>query len=626
MPQFGFRGCFNAIHQIGLSKVIVSDLATLVKQAVDIVAVIGQFVPLRRAGSRHVGLCPFHQEKTPSFFVDSNSQMYHCFGCGAGGDVLSFVMKHQNLSFAEALQFLADRYHINLPEKDPRHPESVRQARASRSEQEELFKVMESVSDLFHRQLKHPQIGKPARDYVLKRSLPAELVETERLGYALPQWDGVLRHLRNSKIDPELGVKAGLLARSTRDQARHYDRFRNRLIFPIRDDHGRVVAFGGRVLASENQDEPKYLNSPETPIFQKGRMLYQMARAREACREIRQVVIVEGYMDLLAFHVHGFYRVAATLGTALTPHQVRLLSRQADEVVLAYDGDEAGERAMLRALPLFMQEGLAVSCIRFPDRMDPDDFLRSHGLTAFEGLLQGREELGTYAVRKTLAKWDGTVTGKSRVLAELQPIYHSASLPVLKSEYLRLTADRLSLSETVIQQQMMREMRHAGKPRQASRPVAPRGPGQQCSLEENILRIMIQHPDLIRVVKGSGALGCFRESALKAIAEVVTQVPHPPDGDFCPGAVHDRLPDTELRECFTGFLLDPHDLSEARLHMQDWLDALLERDRKQRRLSLREALHQAEQNGDQAQIRELLAEIRGLGFSKRRAEDTRDNA
>ncbi|HQN19720.1 MAG TPA: toprim domain-containing protein, partial [Syntrophobacteraceae bacterium] len=192
-------------------------------------------------------------------------------------------------------------------------------------------------------------------------------------------------------------------------------------------------------------------------------MLYQMARAREACREIRQVVIVEGYMDLLAFHVHGFYRVAATLGTALTPHQVRLLSRQADEVVLAYDGDEAGERAMLRALPLFMQEGLAVSCIRFPDRMDPDDFLRSHGLTAFEGLLQGREELGTYAVRKTLAKWDGTVTGKSRVLAELQPIYHSASLPVLKSEYLRLTADRLSLSETVIQQQMMREMRHAGK-------------------------------------------------------------------------------------------------------------------------------------------------------------------
>jgi DNA primase len=247
-------------------------------------------------------------------------------------------------------------------------------------------------------------------------------VETERLGYALPQWDGLVKHLQDRRVDPNLGVKAGLLSRSTRDQAKFYDRFRNRLMFPIRDERGRVVAFGGRILAGETGDEPKYLNSPEHPVFQKGRMLYQLSRAREACRQVRQVVLVEGYMDLLAFHAQDFYRVAATLGTALTPHQVRLLSRHFEEVVLAYDGDEAGERAMRRALPLFLQEELAVSCIRFPDRMDPDDFLRSKGLTAFEGLLQRREDLGAYAVGKTLETWDGTVTGKARVLAELQPI------------------------------------------------------------------------------------------------------------------------------------------------------------------------------------------------------------
>jgi len=606
--------------------VIVSDIATLVKQAVDIVEVIGQVVPLRRAGSRHVGICPFHHEKTPSFFVDSSNQMFHCFGCGTGGDVISFVIKHQNLSFGDAIQYLADRYHINLPKKDPLHPESAKLAEASRSEQEQVYKVMDFATDFFYRQLQHQEVGKPARDYLFKRALPPELVETERLGYALPQWDGLLKHLQSRKIDPDLGVRSGLLARSTRDQGRFYDRFRNRLIFPIRDDRGRVVAFGGRILSTETQDEPKYLNSPENPVFHKGRMLYQIARAREACRQVRQVVLVEGYMDLLAFHAQRFYRVVATLGTALTPHQVRLLSRQVDEVVLAYDGDEAGERAMLRALPLFLQDDLAVSCIRFPDQMDPDDFLRTKGLAGFENLVQRREELGAYTIRKILGNWDGTMTGKTKVFGELQPIYHSTRQPVLKSEYVRLIADRLSLSETVIHKQLQHETRHPGKPKPAARALAPAQLTQLHSLEENILRMMIQHPDMIGEVKESGALGCFQETVLRSIVEVLMQVPYPPYGDFNPSAVHDQLTDSELRECFTRFLLDPHDLSEARLHMQDWLDALLERDRKQRRLNLREALRQAEQDGDQTQVRELLAEIQSLSFSKRRAEDTRDNA
>jgi DNA primase len=605
--------------------VIVSDVAALVKQAVDIVEVVGQVVALRRAGSRHVGLCPFHQERTPSFYVDTSSQMFHCFGCGAGGDVLSFVMKHQNLSFGDAIEHLADRFHINLPKKDPRHPESTKVAEASRTEQEQLYRVMDVAADFFSRQLHHPETGKLARDYLRKRALPPDLVERERLGYALPQWDGLLRHLQGNKIDPEIGVKAGLVARSTRDQSRFYDRFRNRLIFPIRDDRSRVVAFGGRILSSETPDEPKYLNSPENPVFHKGRMLYQLAKAREACRQVRQVILVEGYMDLLAFHAQGFHRVVATLGTALTAHQVRLLSRHMDEVVLAYDGDESGERAMLRALPLFLQEELAVSCIRFPEQMDPDDFLKTGGLGAFEKLLQKREELGTYSIRKTLEGWDGTIAGKAKVIADLQPIYQNTRQPVLKSEYLRLIADRMAVPETVLQHQLQHASRHVGKVKSSPQSAAPLRLNQFHSLEENIVRVMLQHPDLIEEVKESGVIGCFQEAALRSLAEIVTRVSHPPHGDFIPSQVHDLLPAPELRECLTRLLLDPCDLSDARLHMGDWLDAVQLRHQKQRRLDLREALRQAEQEGDQAQIRKLLAEIQDLNFPRRRAEDARDN-
>jgi DNA primase len=604
--------------------VIGSDLATLVKQAVDIVEVVGQVVPLRRAGSRHVGLCPFHREKTPSFYVDSNSQMYHCFGCATGGDVLSFVMKHQNFSFVDAIQYLADRYHINLPQRDPLHPEAARLAEAAKTEQEQVHQVMALATDFYARQLKLPEVGKAARDYVLKRALPPELVETERLGYALPQWDGLLKYLQSCKIDPDLGVKAGLLARSSRDQGRFYDRFRNRLIFPIRDERKRVVAFGGRILGGETPDEPKYLNSPENPVFHKGRMLYQIARAREACRQIRQIVVVEGYMDLLAFHAQAFYRVVATLGTALTSHQVRLLARHVDEVVLAYDGDDAGERAMLRALPLFLEGDLAVSCIRFPEQMDPDDFLRTKGLAGFESLVQRREDLGAYAIRKALGNWDGTTTGKSKVLAELQPIYQASRQPVLRAEYLRLIADRLSVSETVIQRQLEHEARRLGRPQTAPRPPAPLRLTQAHSLEENILRMMIQHPEMIDQVIESGAIDYFQETGLKSIAEVVTRVSFPPEGDFIPGAVHDQLRDSELKDCFTRLLLDPYDLNDARLHLQDWLIAVRKRDRKQRRLDLGEALRQAEQTGDQVKIRKLLTEIQGLNFTQKRATHTRD--
>ena len=602
-----------------------SDVATLVKQAVDIVDVIGQVVPLRRAGNRHVGLCPFHREKTASFQVDAENQLYYCFGCGSGGDVLSFVMKYQNLPFGDALKYLADRYNLVLPEREHAGGSSSRAAEEARQERERLYTTLEVASDYFYRQLRLAA-GKPARDYIVRRGLPDRVVETERLGYASPAWDGLCRHLENAGTDPEQGVKAGLLAVSSKDPGRFYDRFRNRLIFPIRDERGRVVGFGGRSLSSESHDEPKYLNSPETPVYRKGRMLYQLGRAREACRQARQVLLVEGYMDLLAFHAREFYRVVATLGTALTANQVRLLARMADEVVLAYDGDDAGERAMLRALPIFLQEELPVSILRFPDGMDPDDFLKTKGLGELESLIHRRQDLGVYAVRKILDGWDGSSVGKGKVLADLQPVLTSVRQPVLVSEYMRLISDRLSLSEKVIQSQLNHGKNPEGKIHGRPRPAAtlPRLQETQ-SLEERILRVMLHYPELIEEVNTSGAISHFMEPGLKAIAEVLVRVPHPPHGDFQAPAAYDLLAEAGEKEIFTRLLLESGDLSGARFQMEDWLRALIARRVKVQSQDLKEALRLASQMGDQARVKDILARIQTLRKAGQKVKDRADN-
>ncbi|MGV8074623.1 MAG: DNA primase [Syntrophobacteraceae bacterium] len=612
-----------------------SDIATLVKQAVDIVDVIGQVVPLRRNGNRHLGLCPFHQEKTPSFQVDAGSQFYHCFGCGSGGDVLSFVMKHQNLSFGEAVEYLAERYHIALPQKDPTHSSPGSVTEASRKEREQLYRILQEAADFFYKQLHHGEPGKIARDYLSKRRLPPHIVETERIGYAPNQWDSLRRHLEHQGIDPELGVKAGLLSKGAKD--RIFDRFRNRLIFPIMDEREHVVAFGGRSLAgelpgagnasaSDGQNEPKYLNSPETPIYHKGRMLYQLAKARDACRKVRQTIVVEGYMDLLAFHAQGFYRVVATLGTALTLHQVRLLSRMCDEVVLAYDADEAGEKAILRALPLFLQEELAVTCLRFPEGMDPDDFLKASGLEGFETLLQKRNDLGVYVLEKGLNGWDGTSSGKARVLAELQPVLEAVRQPVLKSEYSRLLAERLSLSETVIERQVQHGKRSTEKYSRPFRQAPLPKTSQNYSLEENILRLMIKYPDLIEEVKSFEAVEYFEQPRLKAVAEVLLRTPHPPENSFDAAAVYDLLEESEQKELFTKFLLESGDLSDARVQLHDWLEALRSAKTRSKRFgSLNEALLRAQHEGDATQIKVLLAQLQSLYSVKKGAKKHRKN-
>jgi len=609
-----------------------SDLAVLVKQAADIVDVIGRVVTLRRAGHRHVGLCPFHQEKTPSFHVDPENQLFHCFGCGQGGDVVTFVMKHQNLSFGDALRHLADRYHVVLPETSGTTAAAVE---ASRREREALFRVVDAGAEFFYGQLHHSPAGRAARDYLKQRGIPDRVVEAERMGYAPDRWDGLLRHLEHSGFDTGLAEKVGLLSRGSRDRV--YDRFRHRLIFPIRDDQNRVVAFGGRSLPRDagaesrptgaaRGEEPKYLNSPESPLYHKGRMLYQLARAREACRTERQVLLVEGYMDLLAFHTHGFHRVVATLGTALTPHQVRLLARMADEVVLAYDGDEAGEKAMLRALPLFLEEDLTVSCIRFPEGMDPDDYLRAYGMEGLDRLVSEREDLGRYAIDKVLGRWDGSIGGKSRIVSELKPILRSVRQPVLKAEYIRRVAGRLSVPEGAVQEQTGESGRRRPTVQAPPRRALQARVEQPGSLEESIVRLMIHYPGLIGEVERSGAVKHFSDTKVKTLAEVLLKSPHPPSGVFSAPAVFQQLEDPDLRGLLTRFMMESADLADVETHLSDWLGALCQlKPRRSRLCALSEALDRAQRDGNMVEVKTLLGQIQSLHSAKKKGRRSTPN-
>jgi len=520
-------------------------------------------------------------------------------------------MKHQNLTFTDAVKYLADRYNIQLPQKD--HAVRSDLLLASQEERRRILAAVECAADFFYRQLHVAPEGRVAREYVAGRGLPEEVVESQKLGYAPARWDGLFEHLKKNGIEPALAVKAGLLSKSSSDSAKFFDRFRNRLIFPIRDERGAIVAFGGRILSEDEPNEPKYLNSPETPVYHKGRMLYQYGVARQACRQVRQALLVEGYMDLLAFHAKGFHRVAATLGTALTSQQVRLLSRMCDEVVLAYDGDDAGERAMLRALPLFLLEELSVSCIRFPDGLDPDDFLKKFGMAELERLIDHREELGTYAVRKAVSAWDGSSAGRARIFSELQPIFQSVRQPVLKSEYLRITAERFSITEEVAEAQLLHEKR--GRPdsgRWQSGSFNYPKPLQIESLEEKVLRLMIRYPALVECVRESDALCCFEESKLAAMAGLLCQAGFCSAEEYSPSSLYDLLRESDLQELYTRYLLEPYELEEPEIQLRDWLEALLKRMAKKRNKELEQCLREAERKGDRAQITNILVEIRNL--------------
>src|SRR4051812_45160214 len=366
------------------------DSKTLVLQATDIVELIGQSVALKRRGKDFVGLCPFHQEKSPSFHVSPTKQFFHCYGCKAGGNAIDFVIKRDRILFIDALRVLAERAGIELSRGGADKQKA--------SERQMLFDAQSAACGLFENWLNHAEIGKPARNYLAKRGFNDETIKQFRIGLAIESWDALCKAPAMRKYPPGVLATAGLVKPRTKGEG-FYDTFRNRVMFPIFEEaQSRIIAFGGRVMPG-SEDPAKYLNSPETPLFSKSRSVYGLNFARQRMIETGTAVIVEGYTDVVMAHQYGATNVVSILGTAMTEHHVNLLRRFANKIVLLFDADEAGDTAVDRAVELFLTRDVEIAVASMPDGVDPDEYVMQHGAGGFDKLIAGASDVLTY-------KWD----------------------------------------------------------------------------------------------------------------------------------------------------------------------------------------------------------------------------
>jgi DNA primase len=425
-------------------------LIEAVRDASDIVQVISEYVPLKRAGSRFKGICPFHQEKTPSFSVDPDNQLFYCFGCGTGGDLFKFVMLYDKLEFPETVEMLAQRFGVPIPKSDPH------QSRVS-DQRDRLLAINLDTAEYYRKSLE-TNSGSRCRSYLERRGIKTEIASRLGVGYAPDSWEALRQHLGAARYTTEEMLKAGLVLERKNGQG-VYDRFRERLIFPIRDVRGRTVAFGGRAIGDA---EPKYINSPETPTYTKGDQLYGLDLSREAIRREGFAIVVEGYLDLAALLQAGFDQVVASLGTAFTAAQARLLARYTDRVLVSYDGDAAGAEATSRTFDLLLEKGFEVRVVELPAGKDPDDFVRENGPEAYERLLRQAPEYLEFLIRsqtrsRDLKRLPEKVAAVNAVLPHLAKLRTA----IERSEWAGRLADALGVDDDVVLQELRSAARDA---------------------------------------------------------------------------------------------------------------------------------------------------------------------
>ncbi len=408
----------------------------IILQEVDLVEVVGEYVPLKKAGKNYKGLCPFHQEKTPSFSVSPEKNLYYCFGCGAGGNVFNFLMEIENIPFKEALEMLARQQGIELESPDPARE------KAHRRKKDLMFELYRLVARFYQYILLETKAGSEAREYLEKRDYPMEWSKKVGLGLAPPGWDNLLKYLEKKGYQPAFLEEAGLVIKGRKG---YYDRFRDRLMFTIFNRRDHPIAFGGRLL-SDAKDQPKYLNSPETLLYSKSRNLYGINWAADAIREKESVLVVEGYTDVLSLHLYGMENSVASLGTALTLDQARLLKRFASRVYIAYDSDIAGETATRRGLEILRQEGLKVFIVELEEGMDPDDAVREKGLDFFSEKVKSSKNYLEYLLNRACEKFDlDSSSGRIEAGQECVRVLGNIDNEIERQVYLKYVAEKLDL-------------------------------------------------------------------------------------------------------------------------------------------------------------------------------------
>lgn len=566
----------------------------------DIVDLIGRYVPLKRAGRHFKAHCPFHKERTPSFMVNTDKQIFHCFGCGVGGNVFSFLMQYERLTFPEAARHLAD--HVGVPLPDPGSD-------AREGERERLMAVMDKACRYFERNLLDLKEGNAARAYLESRGVSERARQAFRVGLAPAGWDRLFKAATAIGVPPEQLEAAGLTVR--RGASSTYDRFRNRLMFPIRDVRGRVVGFGGRSLDGQ---EPKYLNSPETALYSKGRHLFGLSLAKQALINTKTAIIVEGYFDCVVLADAGIAHVVSPLGTALTVEQVQLLKRYAETVILAFDADAAGEQATLRGLDLLVEAGRHVRVAQLPKGVDPDEYLRAHGRESVEQLLAQSGGLFEVLVQQALRRFP-TQDAEGKVNAAQFVLPTIAKVPdaMLRAEYVRLLADRLRLDEQAVAQELAK-----AQPRFSALPVAGRGrPGARESRGETAATV--QGPERLltalvlddpsrwqQVVQAGLSLDDVTDPTLRRILSVVCEL-EAAGAPSTPAHVISRLMEAGDGGVVTDCVGLVESLASTDDAFSDCLRRLAATARDRALAQLRESIRTAHEAGHDGEVQRLLA-------------------
>lgn len=467
-----------------------------IRAANDIVDVIGGAIPLKRNGANFVALCPFHREKTPSFNVNSQRQSFHCFGCHKGGDVFTWIREYENVGFMDAVRRLAQRANIPLEfEQTPGYQQT-------RALKDSLLAIQEEITQRWQRCLSNEAGSQPARDYLASRQISAEAIETFRLGYAPDAWDDSVNWARSKGHEIELMEQAGLVIKREGGDG-HYDRFRGRLIFPICDEQGRVIGFSGRVLDPEAK-AAKYVNSPETPIFTKGRVFFGLDKSKRALLDEQRAIVCEGQLDLMRCFTNGVRNVVAPQGTALTTDHARILKRYVEEVVLCFDSDEAGRNASERSFESLAEAGVAVRVAAVPAPHDPDSFIRENGGDAFRGIIDSAVGYFDFLLERACAEHDpATDRGRIAVVNTMTAALNHARNQVLTDTYVRKTALRLGVSPEAVQSEMRKAQKVGSRRIGASNEPGVAGVATEDTnsrpevLEIWLLRLLLRQDDLL---------------------------------------------------------------------------------------------------------------------------------
>jgi DNA primase len=590
-----------------LKKTIPDSIIEEIRSRADIYEVVSEFVPLKKAGKNYKGLCPFHSEKTPSFSVSPEKQIYHCFGCGAGGNVFKFLMEKEDLPFIDTVKRLAQRYQVTIPE-------SAYKGGASHNEREALLNCNTLTAQYFASQLKNPQAGKTAREYLASRDFDDKAIEDYQIGWALPSWRDLLAHLENQvKCSRDTLAKYGLVSKKdaadTKDKKdAYYDRFRERLIFPIQDTRGNIIAFGGRVVGD---GEPKYLNSPETLVYKKGQHLYGLNKAKEAIRREDQALIVEGYFDQMRAWENGVQNIVATCGTALTAQQALLLKPLTSKVTLVFDADPAGHAAAERGFEVLQEHGLSVSVAVLPEGHDPDSLIQKQGKDAFLKLIQDAQPFVHYLLGRILRSAETRTTeDKLGAINRILPVLAKIKNSVERSEHIRYVAEKIGVEDRAFLEEMRKSL--AQNKTRVDAPVSSKK--GNLDPEWYLIHLMLADTETARDIAANVTLTEYENSLYRETANLLYGLIER-DQPLRVDRLIDHTDQPEVKSVLTQMSMEPILFDNVKKATADCINEIRKRTIDKKINALKQQRNQAEQAGQTDRSRELHQQMREMQVS-----------